>query len=75
MPAASRGAAQGCFTALTLVGGLAPLAVGAAVDRSNGGLELVPAVAFAVAAAYVASSLLFLVAAGLLDDDGAGKES
>ena len=27
------------------------------------------------AAAYVASSLLFLVAAGLLDDDGAGKES
>ena len=75
VPAASRGAAQGCFTALTLVGGLAPLAVGAAVDRSDGGLELVPAVAFAVAAAYVASSLLFLVAAGLLDDDGAGKES
>ena len=74
VPAASRGAAQGCFTALTLVGGLAPLAVGAAVDRSDGGLELVPAVAFAVAAAYVASSLLFLVAAGLLDDDGAGKE-
>ena len=73
VPAASRGAAQGCFTALTLVGGLAPLAVGAAVDRSDGGLELVPAVAFAVAAAYVASSLLFLVAAGLLD--GAGKES
>ena len=75
VPAASRGAAQGCFTALTLVGGLAPLAVGAAVDRSDGGLELVPAVAFAVAAAYVASSLLFLVAAGLLDDGGAGKES
>ena len=73
VPAASRGAAQGCFTALTLVGGLAPLAVGAAVDRSHGSLELVPAVAFAVAAAYVASSLLFLVAAGLLD--GAGKES
>ena len=75
VPAASRGAAQGCFTALTLVGGLAPLAVGAAVDRSDGGLELVPAVAAAVAAAYVVSSLLFLVAAGLLDDDGAGKES
>jgi MFS family permease len=76
VPAASRGAAQGCFTALTLVGGLAPLAVGAAVDRSNGSLELVPAVAAAVAAAYVVSSLLFLVAAGLLDDDGAaGKES
>ena len=73
VPAASRGAAQGCFTALTLVGGLAPLAVGAAVDRSDGGLELVPAVAAAVAAAYVVSSLLFLVAAGLLD--GAGKES
>ena len=73
VPAASRGAAQGCFTALTLVGGLAPLAVGAAVDRSEGGLELVPAVAFAVAAAYVVSSLLFVVAAGLLD--GAGKES
>ena len=76
VPAASRGAAQGCFTALTLVGGLAPLAVGAAVDRSHGSLELVPAVAAAVAAAYVVSSLLFLVAAGLLDDDGAaGKES
>ena len=77
VPAASRGAAQGCFTALTLVGGLAPLAVGAAVDRSDGGLELVPAVAAAVAAAYVVSSLLFLVAAGLLDDDGAaaGKDS
>ena len=74
VPAASRGAAQGCFTALTLVGGLAPLAVGAAVDRSDGGLELVPAVAAAVAAAYVVSSLLFLVAAGLLDG-GAGKES
>ena len=76
VPAASRGAAQGCFTALTLVGGLAPLAVGAAVDRSDGGLELVPAVAAAVAAAYVVSSLLFLVAAGLLDDDGAaaGKD-
>ena len=73
VPAASRGAAQGCFTALTLVGGLAPLAVGAAVDRSHGSLELVPAVAAAVAAAYVVSSLLFLVAAGLLD--GAGKES
>ena len=74
VPAASRGAAQGCFTALTLVGGLAPLAVGAAVDRSDGGLELVPAVAAAVAAAYAAvSSLLFLVAAGLLDDDGAGR--
>ena len=77
VPAASRGAAQGCFTALTLVGGLAPLAVGAAVDRSHGSLELVPAVAAAVAAAYVVSSLLFLVAAGLLDDDGAaaGKDS
>ena len=75
VPAASRGAAQGCFTALTLVGGLAPLAVGAAVDRSHGSLELVPAVAAAVAAAYVVSSLLFLVAAGLLDDDGAGKGS
>ena len=73
VPAASRGAAQGCFTALTLVGGLAPLAVGAAVDRSHGSLELVPAVAAAVAAAYVVSSLLFLVAAGLLD--GPGKES
>ena len=75
MPAASRGAAQGCFTALTLVGGLAPLAVGAAVDRSDGGLELVPAVAAAVAAAYVVSSLLFVLAAGLLDGGAGGKES
>ena len=75
VPAASRGAAQGCFTALTLVGGLAPLAVGAAVDRSHGSLELVPAVAAAVAAAYVVSSLLFVVAAGLLDGGAGNKES
>jgi predicted MFS family arabinose efflux permease len=73
VPPSSRGAAQGCFTALTLVGGLAPLAVGAAVDRP-GGLELVPAVAGAVAAAYVVSAVLFVVAAGLLDGD-AGKAS
>ena len=54
-------------TALTLVGSLAPLAVGSLVDRSGGDLGLVPAVSAAVAGAYVVSALGFLAAAAQLD--------
>ena len=72
VPANSRGAAQGCFTALTLVGGLAPLAVGAAVDR-GAAPDLTAAVIAAVAGAYVAAAGLFLVAAGLVEDGVKGE--
>ena len=71
VPATSRGAAQGCFTALTLVGGLAPLAVGAAVD-SGYAPDLTGAVVAAVGGAYVVSAGVFLVAAGLVRDEEKG---
>jgi predicted MFS family arabinose efflux permease len=68
VPPRSRGLAQGTFTALTLPGCLAPLAIGRYLD-ADAARAAPPAVAAAVAAAYVASAVLFVVAAGLFSAD------
>ncbi|KAJ1449013.1 major facilitator superfamily domain-containing protein [Pelagophyceae sp. CCMP2097] len=58
----SRGTAQGVFTSLTLVGNVAPLAIGALSDR----FELTTLVSGVVGGAYVASSAGFIALAVLL---------
>lgn len=62
-----RGFAQGIFTSLTLVGNLAPIAIGAALEK---GLVDSPKLLLStvVLAAYLSSSLAFTIVAFLLND-------
>ncbi|KAH8045144.1 sphingolipid transporter [Aureococcus anophagefferens] len=64
----SRGLAQGTFTSLTLLGSLAPLAAGKALD-ADATLDAGVLVSAVVAGAYVVSALLFLGAAAALDTE------
>ena len=64
-PPDAQGLAQGAFNGLTLVGNLAPLAIGVLVARDFNGapLELPTLLQYSVGALYVGSAAAFVVAA------------
>ena len=66
VPPSSRGFAQGLFTALTIVGNLAPLAVGNAVSSGSTSLSVGTLVDISVVGAYILASLGFVAAAAFL---------